>query len=735
MTSGQNSAGAPSLIAMITAGVLMAHQVGAKAARDAIFLSTYDATDLPPMVAGAAAASILIAVLASRVLGRHAPSRVVPWGFVLSAALQIGEWRLLAVNPNIAAVLIYLHFVAFTAVLLSGFWSVTNETIDPHTAKRRFGHIAAFGTLGGFAGGLAAASMRTGNVLVWLAALHALGAAAIFLLRAVSKKGMPARRPVEPAANARQAFSRAPYLFSLAALVLVGTSSAAAVDWVFKAQAAAHHADRQGLLQFFGLYHSAVQLLSLIVQTFATRFFLQKFGVGKTVASLPATLSAASLAAVFFPALPVITVLRGSESVLRSSLFRSGYELFYTPIPVSDKRPAKSIIDVGVDRLGDAFGAGITTVFIRLGVSEAPVRLLLVAAGLSAAGVWVARRLDRGYVRALETSLVDRALDVDTSLPGTAASVLHTPGEMPAIARPAAPSPAAASMPVPAGSATPEAPRSLRRPLEPAVQRLSDLRSGSARRVRAALRRSDPLDPVLVPQVITLLAWDEVSDEAREALVKSAPRICGQLVDFLLDPNQDFAIRRRIPRVLAACAAQRAADGLTAALSDSRFEVRFQSGRALSVVLESNPDVTVNPAAMFEAVDRELSVSRSVWDGHRLLDRRDPSEQTQFLDEVLRDRANASLEHVFTLLALVLPREPLMVAFRALHTQDPALRGLALEYLETVLPDSIREKLSHIAERPAAAGKRTGDEILASLMQSNESVVTLLRDRLRRDPE
>ena len=34
--------------------------------------------------------------------------------------------------------------------------------------------------------------------------------------------------------------------------------------------------------------------------------------------------------------------------MLRSSLFRAGYELFYTPIPAAEKRAAKTLIDVGI---------------------------------------------------------------------------------------------------------------------------------------------------------------------------------------------------------------------------------------------------------------------------------------------------------------------------------------------------------------------------------------------------
>ncbi len=53
-----------------------------------------------------------------------------------------------------------------------------------------------------------------------------------------------------------------------------------------------------------------------------------------------------------------------------------------------------------------------------------------------------------------------------------------------------------------------------------------------------------------------------------------------------------------------------------------------------------------------------------------------------------------SLAHVFTLLSLVLPREPLQIAFRSLHADDRQLRGTALEYLEGVFS---RRQIRHAA--------------------------------------
>jgi hypothetical protein len=105
--------------------------------------------------------------------------------------------------------------------------------------------------------------------------------------------------------------------------------------------------------------------------------------------------------------------------------------------------------------------------------------------------------------------------------------------------------------------------------------------------------------------------------------------------------------------------------------------------------------------AVWECGEREerYAVSRPVWESRRLLD---GFVSESPLDEFVRDRAGQSLAHVFTLLSLVLPREPLQIAFRSLHSEDEHLQGTALEYLEGV------------AERARAAGlvPRFGRKVL-----------------------
>jgi hypothetical protein len=89
------------------------------------------------------------------------------------------------------------------------------------------------------------------------------------------------------------------------------------------------------------------------------------------------------------------------------------------------------------------------------------------------------------------------------------------------------------------------------------------------------------------------------------------------------------------------------------------------------------------------------------------------------------------LPHVFLLLGLMLDAEPLKLALGALKSEDPNLRGTSYEYLENVLPPSLRGALwPHLeawakASPPAPESskpRRAAKEIAKALEQSVDSV-------------
>ena len=508
-----------------------------------------------------------------------------------------------------------------------------------------------------------------------------------------------------PRRSALRVLHDAPYLRNLAWLVLLGTTSAALVDYLFKAQAIEAFGRGDNLLRFFALYYAATSVLAFALQTSASRMVLERFGLAVSAGTPAGALLAGSVASLVAPGFGSLLVARGGESVFRSSFFRAGYELFYTPIPAEEKRAAKTLIDVGFDRLGDGVGGGA----VRLAMLFAPVSqssaILSLAIMCSAGALWAASRLNRGYLGTLASSLVDLShragadpIDAKTTVSGIrppwllgrdgaealTSHVRHTDGPS---ARPAI-DPAS---------------------LEPEVRDILGLRSRDRRRVVEVLSREDGLTAGLVPHAITLLAWDQVADHALFALRKVAEERIGQLVDALLDPNQDFAVRRRLARVFSVCVSQRAASGLMFGLDDPRFDVRFQSARSLAAIVEKNPLVQIDSAQIFAVVLREVAVGRGVWESRRLLDGSDEGNRPTTLDEFVRTRAGESLAHVFTLLSLVLPREPLQIAFRSLlYGRRAAARdGAGVSRKRAAAGDPPAAVALHRAPRRRALGAST----------------------------
>ncbi|WP_035357217.1 hypothetical protein [Edaphobacter aggregans] len=718
-------------IAMLVSSLMVAHQVAGKAARDALFLSQFDPSYFPRMVMAGAAISIAAALLNSRILQALTPARIVSWAFLASGGLHFVEWLLLS-GPYrpVVVVIIYIHIVGLGAIVLSNFWSLLNERFDPRSGKQYFGRIAGVGTLGGILGGLAAERfaviLPSTALLLLLGSLHLLCGCISFVVVYRSRSVAPPEdnhpdHEEQLTSAAWPIFRKSSYLQTLAALVLLGTTIAALLDIVLKTQAATLIGRGPGLLRFFAIFYTAAHVLSLGVQVLVTRKWLEKQGLARGIGALPAVVAAGGVGALIFPSFAVLVVTRALEIVLRCSIYRAGYELLYTPLRVREKRAAKPVVDVVFDRLGDILGGAASQIFFVLGGALAVKGILLASVALSGVALFVTRRLGKLYVRVLENALGERAieLNVSTSQELMTRSVVLRTLSLTQQVTPEAAAPANAEHGIQERQAPPLS--------DPILQRLGDLRSGNAELVRHTLGTTDYLDAVLVPQVIVLLAWDEIAPDVLRVLRKGVGQIAGQLLDALLNENTDFAIRRRIPRALAHSDDLRAVQGMMRGLNDSRFEVRFQCARALDVILQRNPAYHPDRDIVFTIIERELSVSTGVWESRRLLDRRQITDQLLFLDNVLRERANLNWEHLFSLLALVLPREPLKIAFKALHTDDRLLRGLALEYLDSVLPPRLRH-LQSVLEIAADVAPRAParEDVTARLMDAKPTVASKL---------
>jgi hypothetical protein len=622
----------------------------------------------------------------------------MPLAAALSSLFLFVEWVLCLTAPRVAAVAVHLHLAMFGGTLLSGFWSLVNERFDPYTAKRVVGRIGFGASAGGVAGGLLAwgasrflpvPAMLLGMALLTLAAM----AGMLVLGRNHVATSSPAATPVPAAPSALGTLRRVPYLQDLALVVAIGSITDSLLDYVLKSQAAATFSQGAQLLSFFAILNTSLALLTLVVQGGLSRPSLRTLGLAGTVAVRPAAVLVFGLVGTIDPRMWVAVLARAGHDISTSSLFRSGYELLFTPLPEHEKRPTKAVVDVGFDKLGSLLGGAIAL----LAVALVPSQTLRVLFGLSAllciAALAFTGRLHRGYVRSLEQSLragrvrlsesdaVDNATLLTLAQTGLALDRNTLLREIEEIrARDEAASP------------------------DPLLQAISDLRSGDKGLVRLVLRQPPRPPSALVAHLLPLLAQDDLFLEALRALRRMAPEVTGQLVDALLDPQQDPAVRRRVPRVLKVCATKRAVDGLAQGLDDELFDVREQCAIALASISARNPELAVPRSSVFAVALREVQGGPEVLD----------------------------LDHVFTLLSLALEREPLQIALQAVRGTDRSLRGTALEYLENVLPEALRAALwPSLGERaPARRTARPRQEVMEELLSSS-AALPLSREALR----
>lgn len=711
--------------AVAAAGLTVAFQLAGKATRDALFLSTFGVLALPRMLMFSAIVSAGLTLGLTRVMARYGPGRLVPRLFWLSGVLLLLEWALTGPARPAAAILFYLHFGGLGALLVSGFWAVVNERFDPRTARGAIGRITTGASLGSLLGGIlperVGATLDLPAMLPVLAALHLLAGILVLRLRRATTPQEPrtAGRAAAPARSPREVIGQSTYLQGLALLVALTAMAEGLLDYVFKAGATAAVPDETSLLRLFAVFYTGIALLTIAVQLGVQRQLLGRLGIARGSALLPAGSATGALGAMLFPGFAPLIVARGIELALRNSVFRAAYELLYTPVSPPEKRATKLLIDVGMARVGDVAAGALVQAALFAGLASAmPLLGATILLGIGA--LWVARQLHFGYVGALEQSLHRRAGDLPAVPDDASATLLQSLGAFDlSDLRLAAATPSEA---VPA-SQPPSAPVASLSPLD---RRRQGLASPNPEVVGAALA-DGPLSAELVEGTIGLLAWDEVAGRAIKALGTAVEREPGRLVAHLLDPNEDFAIRRRLVRVLAEANGVDAFVGLVRALEDQRFEVRYRAGRALARRMSQDSSLRVERDRVIAAVLREVAVERGVWESRQLIDQAD-DDWSPMETEVLRDRATRSLEHVFTLLSLILPAETLRLAFHGLHTADPHLRGTALEYLVTVLPEQVREKLWPFleAERRAPAGGRGAEVALQELLASRESIVLAL---------
>ncbi|MEM6732092.1 MAG: hypothetical protein AAF658_11085, partial [Myxococcota bacterium] len=291
---------------------MIAQQVASKAARDGFFLEQVSVQWLPLMMVFGSAVSLVVAVLVGRALSTFSPARVAPLLYALSGTLYLAEAFAVDRFPKVVAVVLFLHTMGLGAAVVSGFWSVVNESFDPYAARRAVGRIVVGTTLGGAMGG----------GLTWLASdfefrwLLAAFSASSFVcsvgVAAVARRGAAsperATRTTQPLFAGVDAVLRSPYLRIIAFLVFSLAATTSVVDFVFKAETA--KAGAGSLIGFFAVFYTATGIATFVVQALLSKRVLQGLGVVPGVTILPIAIALFGGLALLSPELGTLTLLR-----------------------------------------------------------------------------------------------------------------------------------------------------------------------------------------------------------------------------------------------------------------------------------------------------------------------------------------------------------------------------------------------------------------------------------------
>jgi hypothetical protein len=409
------------------------------------------------------------------------------------------------------------------------------------------------------------------------------------------------------------------------------------------------------------------------------------------------------------------------------SFFKAGFELLWTPVPAETKRPAKVYVDVAAGGMGDLAGSGLVLLLVAWIADLPGTALLGLAAALSLVSLYLVAQLHQGYVSQLAENLRTGAVTLsdsdvhDATTAHTLADGRHTVDRAELLARireldQAGAAPSRAGGAASTGDAAPAVSTA------EALERISDLLSGEPERVREALRASAGVLE-LVSLVVPMLGRHALADDALSFLCEVAPRAVGHLGDVLLDPETEVVIRRRVPRALEAAPGLRAMDSLVRGFEDEDFEVRLACARSAVRVVDVDRACRVPGQQVLSLVQRELEVSERKWEqqGRR---RGQHVDEPALLETGDLARVDRSMELVFSLLALAYGVEVMASTLRALHSADPTLRGTALEYIQTMLPEKLRRRL--VQRVPggdtARVTQRRSEELAQALMQSSASL-------------
>ncbi len=327
----------------------------ARIARDSLFLSRYDISYLPYMYIWVAISVALVSYIYSHFADRYRRDRliqIVTFGLLLMVVASrivlmfAGDWFL----P-----ILYVFVEIMGGLMTIQFWTLANDIFTTRQAKRIFGIIGAGGItatiITGFTVGELTRAIGTDN-LFWICAVLLLGCLIMVTRQGkihrkeltLALTGIRPSQGIHLTQDLGRVFS-SKHLKTIAWITVITFAVVTVVDFQFKVIARYSFLNREDeLSEFFGWFYSISGVGSLLVQVLATGKMLQRFGIIASLLLLPLALFTMNIALLALPGLLTVSILKGSDMVLRYSINEAGTQVLYLPVPSNLRGRAKAFI-------------------------------------------------------------------------------------------------------------------------------------------------------------------------------------------------------------------------------------------------------------------------------------------------------------------------------------------------------------------------------------------------------
>lgn len=412
-----------------------------RTARDALFLTQFPVTWIAYMWVAYGVVSSVAAVGYGWVSTRVSRERLAIVFALLSAVSYLAiRWAVGAdLGWAIAFFYVWAEVIANLFVLQA--WAITNDLHDPRSGRRLFSLIGAGRIVGmllsGFITGGIVRVIGTPNLIVVIAGIMLAFAALVRLIGSRYKLARPKKgtKPTgEPAPSLRR---HRTYTILLSVMLLTAFLSLTIGDYQFKAIAKLSFPDRDDLAEYMAGFYAAVGAIAFVFQVSLTPRILKHLGVVPALLAMPAAFLGSTIALLFWPVLPVGTVLKLSDNGLQYTIHDATMQLLYFAYPPTLRTRVRAILEAMVKPLGYSLG-GVVLVFLSpVPFAGEPATQLatriaqvgVVSLGLGIAWVGVVPFVRRAYVDALRRALVrrqsDLSLEMDVQLDASMERVLR----------------------------------------------------------------------------------------------------------------------------------------------------------------------------------------------------------------------------------------------------------------------------------------------------------------------